>query len=105
MADLEASLRATAAATTKATFGTASAQRAARLKQKLYEIEQLTSDPQIKKAMDAALKAPLKLNQSETLLASAKTIGEAAFAFAKEANGEKLAAVDALLPQPNSYKQ
>ena len=105
MADLEASLRATATATTKATFGTASAQRAARLKEKLYEIEQLTSDRHIKKAMDAALKAPLKLNQSETLLAAAKTIGEAAFTFAKEADGEDLAAVDSLLPQPSQYRQ
>ena len=105
MADLEASLRATAAATSKATFGTASAQRAAGLKQKLYEIEQLTSDPHIKKAMNVALEAPLKLNQSETLLAAAKTIGKAAFAFAKEADGEDFAAIDALLPQPSSYKQ
>ena len=105
MADLEASLRATAQATTKATFGTANAQRAAGLKQKLYAIEQLTDNSHIKRAMDAALKAPLKLNQSEALLAAAKTIGEAAFAFAKEANGDDLAEMDPLLPQPGSYKQ
>jgi len=104
MADLEASLRATAQATTKAAFGTASAQRAARLKQKLLEIQQHTSDPHVEQALDAALHAPLKLHQSEPLLDAAKTIGEAAFAFAEKADGNSLSALDPLLPQPNSYK-
>ena len=67
MADLEASLRATAQATSKAPFGTVSAQRAARLKQKLLEINQRTSDPHVQQAFDAALLAPLKLNQSDLL--------------------------------------
>ena len=105
MADLEASLRATALATTKATFGTASAQRAAGLKRKLQEIRQQTDNPFVQQAFDAALHAPLKLNQSEPLLAAAKTIGEAAFSFANEADGNDLAAIDTLLPQPNSYKR
>jgi len=105
MADLEASLRATAQATTKATFGTVSAQRAAGLKRKLHEIQKQTDNSHVQQAMDAALHAPLKLNQSEALLSAAKTIGEAAFAFAKEADGDDLATLDALLPQPNAYKQ
>ena len=105
MADLEASLRATAQATTKATFGTASAQRAARLKQALLEIKQLSSDLYIEQALDAALQAPLKLNQSESLLAAAKLIGEAAYHFAENARGEDLATLDPLLPQPNSYRE
>jgi len=105
MADLEASMRGTAQATVKATFGTAAAQRAARLKQKLLEINQLSSDPYVQQALDAALQAPLKLNQSETLLAAANLIGEAAFNFAKNARGNDLAALDPLLPQPNNYRQ
>jgi len=105
MADLEASLRATAQATTKAPFGTTSAQRAAGLKRKLYEIQQRTNDPYVGQAMEAALLAPLKLNQSEVLLAAAKTIGEAAFVFAGKADGNDLAAIDPLLPLPNAYKK
>ncbi len=105
MADLEASLRATSKATTKATFGMVSAQRAAGLKRKLHEIEQLTDNPYVQQALDAALLAPLKLNQNESLLVAAKTIGKAAFDFAEKADGADLAALDPLLPQPNSYKQ
>ncbi len=105
MADLEASLRATAQATSKAPFGIASAQRAARLKRKLHEIQQKTSDPLVQQALDAALAAPLKLNQSEVLLAAAKEIGEAAYAFAQEARGSDLASIDSLLPDPSQYKQ
>ena len=105
MADLEASLRATAKATVKAPFGTASAQRAAGLKHKLLAIEQQTDDPYIQQALDAALQAPLKLNQSDALLAAAKAIGEAAFAFAQQADGNQLESLDALLPPPGSYKR
>jgi len=105
MADLEASLRATAQATTKATFGVTAAQRAAGLKRKLLEIQQLTDDPHVQQALDAALLAPLKLNQSEPLQAAAKSIGQAAFAFAEKADGNDLAALDSLLPKPNQYKQ
>ncbi len=104
MADLEASLRATAQATTKASFGINSAQRAAGLKRKLFAIQQKTNDPHVQQALDAALHAPLKLNQSEALLAAAKTIGQAAFAFAEKAEGNDLAELDVLLPKPGEYK-
>ena len=104
LADLEASLRATAAATSKAPFGIASAQRAARLKKKLYDISELVNDPQIDDALQAALSVPLQLNRRAELTAAADAVGKAAFAFAKDANGEKLAAIDPLLPQPEQYK-
>ena len=105
MADLEASLRATAQATTKATFGTANARRAAGLKRKLLAIQQLTDNVHVQQALDAALVAPLKLNQTETLLSAANEIGKAAMAFAEHASGNELAALDPLLPLPDSYKQ
>jgi len=104
MADLEASLLATAQATTKATFGTESAQRAATLKRKLLEIRKRTDDPYVAQAMNAALQAPLKLNQRQTLLAAAETIGKAAFNFAEKVSGNDLGAIDALLPPPQTYK-
>jgi len=105
MADLEASLRATAQATEKATFAVASAKRAARLKQKLKAISDLTDNPQVSQAMQAALQAPIKLNQPDPLIAAADTISAAAMAFANQANGEELTALDVLVPQPNNYKQ
>ncbi len=104
MADLEASLRATAKATTKATFGIAAAQRAAKLKQRLYKIGQVVDDPHIHRALGAALGVPLKLNRSEALRAAADKVGKEAFAFAENADGEKLTAINAMLPKPSEYK-
>jgi hypothetical protein len=98
LADLEASLRATAAATEKAKFGVAAAKRAAQRKRDLYEISQLLDNPQVKLAMTAALGVRLQLNNREALLAAADAIGQAAFEFAQTANGATLGAVDPLLP-------
>ncbi len=104
LADLEASLRATATATVKARFGIASAQRAARLKQRLYDISQVVSDPHIDAALQAALSVPLQLEHQEELNIAADVVGKAAFEFAKDADGEKLTAIDPLLPKPEQYK-
>jgi hypothetical protein len=99
IADLEASLRATSAATEKASFGVAAAQRAARQKRRLYEISQLVDNPQVKQAMDAALGVRLKLNNRDALLAAAEAISHAAFEFAATADGATLGALDPLLPK------
>jgi hypothetical protein len=104
MADLEASLRATAAASEKAPFGVTAAHRAARQKRRLYQITQLLDNPQLKRAMDAALGARLKLNNRDVLVAAADEVGKAAFEFAETADGATLSAIDALLPAPNLYK-
>jgi hypothetical protein len=104
MADLEASLRATAAASEKAAYGMAAAQRAARQKRRLYEISQLVQNPHVAEAMQAALGARLKLNNRETLVAAADAIGRAANDFAETADGAELTAIDPLLPTPEQYK-
>lgn len=104
MADLEASLRATAAASEKAAFGVAAAQRAAAKKRRLYEISQLIDNQHVRTATDAALGVRLKLNNREALLAAADAIGEAAYEFAATADGAELAAIDPLLPKPDQYK-
>jgi hypothetical protein len=104
LADLEASMRATAAATEKATFGVAAARRAAQRKKDLYLISQLADNPQIKRALDAALGAPLKLNNREALVAAADEISRAAFEFAATVDGATMGAIDLLLPAPGSYK-
>ena len=104
LADLEASFRATALATKKDVYGVASAQRAARLKHKLNDICDQVSDEQLFEALDAALAVPLKLGQSEALVAAADQIGAAAYQFAKSADGSQLSAIDNLLPSPEQYK-
>ena len=104
LADLEASLRATAAASEKANFGIAAAQRAARQKRRLYEISQLVQNPQVAAALNAALDVRLKLNNREALIAAADEIGRQAYEFAATADGSQLAAIDPLLPTPAQYK-
>ncbi len=104
LADLEASLRATAQATTKAPFGIAAAQRAAGLKRKLYDISQRVHDPRIDDALFAALNVPLKLHRSTDLTSAADAVGKAAYEFAANAKGNALTAIDPLLPKPAVYK-
>ena len=105
LADLEASLRATAAATEKATYGVTAAQRAAAQKKRLYQIAELTDNPQIEAALAAALEVQLKLNNGPALVVAAETISQAALQFAATADGTTLAALDPLLPPPAAYKR
>ena len=104
LADLEASFRATSRASVKDTYGVASAQRAAILKQRLYDITQRIDNEHLERALDAALAVPLKLGRSEELMTAAEEIGNAAHTFAETADGSNLAAVDPLLPSPSQYK-
>jgi hypothetical protein len=104
MSDLEYSLRAVAVATKKATFGVASARRAARMKQRLVKIQKLVNDPLVQSALDAVATVELRLNNSAALVAAADTIAHAAFEFAEQADGDRLAALDPLLPQPSQFK-
>jgi len=104
MADLEASLRATALATEKQTFGITAAQRAARLKKRLYEIGQLVDNQHLHQALDIVMAVQLKLNNSAALSGAADEVGWAANALAQSESGESLAPIDSLLPSPQQYK-
>jgi hypothetical protein len=104
MTDLEYSLRAVATATEKSTFGVASAERAARMKHRLHEIQKLVDDPLLKPALEAVAKVELRLGNAAEIEAGADAVGSAAQQFAAEADGERLAAVDPLLPTPGQYK-
>jgi hypothetical protein len=105
MTDLEYSLRATATATDKSTFGTTSAKRAARMKKKLVEIQKLTNDPSLDPALEAVDAVELRLGNSAAIVASADVVGNAANEFAEHADGKQLVALDSILPQPNQYKK
>jgi hypothetical protein len=104
MADLEASLRATAVATEKAQFGVTAARRAARQKKRLYEIAQLVDNPLVRQALEAAVGAQLKLNNQDQLLAAADLVGQYAFEFAASADGHALAALDRLVPREDQFR-
>ena len=104
MTDLEYSLRAVAAATEKATFGVTSARRAARMKRRLHEIQRLVDEPLLRPALQAVATVELRLGNAAAIAAAADAVGKAAFEFAEQADGERLATIDPLLPQPSEYK-
>jgi hypothetical protein len=104
MTDLEYSLRATAAASEKATFGVESAKRAARMKRHLHEIQKLVRDPLIQPALDAVAAVELRLGNASAITAAADEVGRAAKELAEKADGEKLVAIDELLPSPSTYR-
>ncbi len=104
MTDLEYSLRATAAATEKSTFGVASAERAARMKKKLHAIQELVHDPLLNSAIDAVATVELRLGNGPAIVAAADAVANAAREFAEKADGAKMAAIDSLLPSPVTYK-
>jgi hypothetical protein len=104
LADLEYSLRAVAIATDKATFGVTSAQRAARMKQRLHEVQRLVDEPLLAPALEAVATVELRLGNAAAITAAADAVGKAAYAFAEEADGNRLAALDPLLPQPSQYR-
>jgi hypothetical protein len=104
LADLEYSLRAVASATEKAAFGVTSAQRAAGMKQRLHEIQELVDDPLLAPAVEAVATVELRLGNSAAIVAAADAVGQAAYTFAAEADGKGLSAIDPLLPQPGQYK-
>jgi hypothetical protein len=104
MTDLEYSLRATATATDKSTFGVTSAKRAARMKKKLLDIQNLINDPLLNPALEAVDRVELRLGNSAAIVAAANAVGKAAYEFAEYANSKQLTAVDGLIPQADQYK-
>lgn len=103
MADLEASLRAVAQATEVATYGKACAARAARAKQRLWEIQRRIDHPVLAKALAAVSELELTVGNETALLAAADRVGQAAYDLA-EIDGATLSAVDPMLPAASDYK-
>jgi hypothetical protein len=104
MTDLEYSLRATALATEKATYGVTCAKRANGVKKKLAEVQKGIHNPYVDQALDAVAAVKLKLNNREALEQAADAVGKAALHFADKVDGSTLSAVDAFLPPPSQYK-
>jgi hypothetical protein len=104
MTDLEYSLRAVAAATQKATFGISNAQRAARMKKRLHEIQNIVNEPLLERALAAVSTVEMRLGNGPAIAAAADTVGKTAYKFATEADGNQFSTLDPLLPQPSQYK-
>jgi hypothetical protein len=104
LTDLEYSLRATAAATEKSTFGVTSAKRAARMKKKLIEIQKLANDPLLNSALQAVGTVELRLGNNAAIEAAADAVSKAANEFAEKPDGKQLTAIDYLVPPPDQYR-
>lgn len=104
MTDLEYSLRAVSKATKMGMFAKTSALRAAEKKLQLWEIQRRIKDPLIQPALDYLATTELKLEKSEELTAAADVVGQAAMAFAEQADGSQLAGLDELMPKASQYK-
>jgi hypothetical protein len=105
IADLEFSLRATAEATEKATYGVASAQRTDRAAKRLIELQTKINSPIVAEILEAYKGVKLKLNNREQLLACAVKIAALGERFADETSGNDLSGVQPLLPGVEAYKK
>jgi hypothetical protein len=104
IADLEFSLRATAEATAKETFGTTSAGRAARAAKRIAAAQEKVNQPVLAEVMEAFKSVQLKLNNRDQLVDAADRIAEMGVRFAATVDGSQLAALDAFLPKPDQWK-
>jgi hypothetical protein len=70
----------------------------------LHAIQKLVNDPLIQPALDAVSAVELRLGNGEAIRAAADEVGRAAKEFAGKADGDKLKAIDSMLPQPGQYR-
>lgn len=104
IADLEFSLRATAEATVKETYGLTSAGRAARAAKRLAAAQNKVHQPILDEVLKAFEGIELKLNNRQQLSAAADAIAELGIRFAATVDGTKLEAIDPFLPRADQWK-
>lgn len=104
IADLEFSLRATAEATSKETFGINAATRAARAAKRLAAAQSKLQQPILDEVLKAFRGVELKLNNREQLISAADAIAELGVRFAATARPEELAAMDAYIPKSDQWR-
>ena len=105
IADLEFSLRATAAATEKATFGINSAQRASRAAKRLQAAQGKLNQPLLDEIQTVFSGVKLKLNNSAELTDAADRIAALGVRFAATVKGEDLVAIDPFIPPRDRWKK
>lgn len=104
IADLEFSTRAVAKATERGTYGLTVAKRAADVAVKLKSIQDQIQDPHLEQALRAFSKAVLRTNNETELNGIADEIQQAGTSFAQSADGNRFAALDAMIPSKSEYK-
>jgi hypothetical protein len=104
IADLEFSMRATAKATQKATFGITSAQRAQRALERLKSAQEKLQLPILHDIIGIASEVKLKLNNKEPLENAATAIHELGVKFGATVRGEELIAIDTFIPPKDKWK-
>jgi hypothetical protein len=104
IADLEASLRATAAATEKQNFGVNAAQRAARAAARLQSVGEKIDNVYVDKALEIFSQIKLRLNNGPQLTAAADQIAILGFEFAEQTEGNTLQSLDAFIPKSDRWK-
>jgi Cytochrome c554 and c-prime len=104
IADLEFSLRATAKATTKDSFGVASAQRASRALKRLRSAQDKLQISILDQVLAVVQPADLKLNNGEVLNRAADSVHALGLQFAATVGGEALSAIDPFIPPKDKWK-
>ena len=98
LAELEASLRATAKATEKSDFAFRHAARANKLRAAARRLSEATGHLLIQKAAEAGNSAKLKLGNGEEMIRAADALSRLAWQIADEIDGKSLAGIDSFLP-------
>jgi len=104
IADLEFSMRATAAATEKATFGITSAKRTARAAARLKSAQSKMNQPLLDEVLTIFSSVKLKLNNHEQLTDAADQIHRLGLRFAATVPGEELSAINDFIPPKDKWK-
>lgn len=104
IADLEFSLRATAAATEKATFGVNSAGRAARAAKRLAAAHSKLNQALLGEILAVYQSVELKLNNQQQLSEAADSIAKLGVRFAATVSGQQLQAIDPFIPSSDRWK-
>ncbi|MDA8745396.1 cytochrome c family protein [Rubripirellula amarantea] len=99
IAELEASYRATAVATQKATYGVTSARRADRSVKRLQSVAAKVDSPILDQIVKIADAATLKLNNEAELVAVADQVAVLGYRFAEITDGRSLSVLDGFIPK------
>ena len=102
--DLEYSLRAAAKSTKEGPFATAMAKRVSAALGTLQQVAQAVPSVELKEMLAVGNAVELKINNGPALVAAADKVAALAKNFAQANDGDKLAAVDSLLPTEDKYK-
>ncbi len=104
IADLEFSLRATAAATQKAEFGVNAASRASRAAKRLAAAQSKLDQPLLGEILAVFNSVELKLNNQAQLNECANTIATLGIRFAATVDGSQLQAIEQFIPSQDRWK-